>query len=40
MESLVSPIAANLYTEHFEREAPRSASNPPGSGLGLWMTLL
>ena len=40
--SLVSPIVANLYMEHFEREALRSATNPPGFGLGLglWMTLL
>ena len=38
--SLVSPIVANLYMEHFEREALRSASNSPGFGLGLWMTLL
>ena len=29
MRSLVSPIVANLYMEHFEREAPCSASNPP-----------
>ena len=39
MESPVSPIVANLYMEHFEREAPRSVSNPPGFGTGLWMTL-
>ena len=30
MGSLVSPIVANLYMEHFEREALQSASNPPG----------
>ena len=29
MGSLVSPIVANLYMEHFEREALRSASQPP-----------
>ena len=29
MGSLVSPIAANLYREHFEREALWSAFNPP-----------
>ena len=29
MGSLVSPIVANLYMEHFEREALQSASNPP-----------
>ena len=29
MGSLVSPIVAYLYMEHFEREALRSASNPP-----------
>ena len=40
MGSLVSPIVANLYMEHFEREALWSVSNPPGIGLGLWMTLL
>ena len=40
MGSPVSPIVTNLYMEHFEREAFRSASNPPGFGLGLWMTLL
>ena len=38
MGSLVSPIVANLYMEHFERKAKRSASNPPGFSLGLWMT--
>ena len=39
MGSLVSPIVANLYIEHFEGEALRSASHPPGYGAGLWMTL-
>ena len=29
MGSLVSPIIANLYMEHFKREALQSASNPP-----------
>ena len=29
MGSLVSPIVANLYMEHFEREALMSASNTP-----------
>ena len=29
MESPVSPIVANLYMEHFEREVLRSASNIP-----------
>ena len=28
MGSLVSPIVANLYMEHFERETLQSASNP------------
>ena len=35
----VSPIVANLYMEHFEGEVLRSASHPPGVGIGLWMTL-
>ena len=39
MGSLVSPIVANLYMEHFEGEALRSASHPQGFGIGLWMTL-
>ena len=39
MGSPVSPIVANLYMEHFEREALWSASNPPSIGLGMWMTL-
>ena len=30
MGLLVSPIVANLYIEHFERKALRSAVNPPG----------
>ena len=38
MGSPVSPIVANLYMESFERKALRSANNPPGHGLGLWMT--
>ena len=39
MGSPVSPIVANLCMEHFEGEALRSASHPPGFGTGLWMTL-
>ena len=39
MGSLVSPLVASLYMEHFEREAFRSASHPPCFGTGLWMTL-
>ena len=38
MGSLVSPIVANLYMEHFEGETLRSASHPPHFGTGLWMT--
>ena len=38
MGSPVSPVVANLYMEHFERKAQRSASNPPRFGLGLWVT--
>ena len=38
MGSPISPIVANLYMEHFERKALRSATNPPGYGTGLWMT--
>ena len=34
----VSPIVANLYMDSFERKAIASAINPPGHGLGLWMT--
>ena len=30
MGSLVSPIVANLYMEHFERKALRSAVKLPG----------
>ena len=37
MGSLVSPIVANLYMEYFQRKALRSATNPPGHGIGLWM---
>ena len=32
------PIVANLYMQSFERKALGSANNPPGHGLGLWMT--
>ena len=39
MGSLVSPIVAHLYMEHFEGDALRSAHHPPGFGTGLWMTL-
>ena len=39
MGSPVSPTAANLYIEHFEGEALRSDSHPPGISTGLWMTL-
>ena len=38
MGSPVSPIVANLYMEHFERETLGSAFNLPGYGLGLWIT--
>ena len=38
MGSPISPIVANLYMECFERKALRSATNPPGHGIGLWMT--
>ena len=38
MGSPVSPIVANLYMEHFERKALRSASNLPRYVIGLWMT--
>ena len=38
MGSPVSPIVANLYMECFERKALVSAINPPGYGIGLWMT--
>ena len=30
MGSSIIPIVANLYMEHFERKALRSATNPPG----------
>ena len=39
MGSPVSPIVANLYVEHFEREALRSASHPQGFGSGFGMAL-
>ena len=39
MGSPVSLIVANLYMECFERKALVSAINPPGYGIGLWMTL-
>ena len=39
MGSPVSPIVANLYMEHFAREALRSSSYLQGFGAGLWMTL-
>ena len=35
MGSPVSPIVANLYMEHVEGEALRSASHPPGYGTGM-----
>ena len=38
MGSPVSPIAANLYMECFDRKALRSAINPPRHVLVLWMT--
>ena len=38
MGSLVSPIVANLYMEHFEKQILHSASNPQGIGIGLCMT--
>ena len=37
MGSPVSPIVANLYMEHFEREALRSASHHQGFGTGFWI---
>ena len=40
MGSLVSPIVANLYMEYLEQKALSTASHPPGSGAGLWMTPL
>ena len=39
MGSPISQIVANLYMEYFERKDLRSATNPPGYGIGLWMTL-
>ena len=39
MGSPVSQMVANLYMDHFEGEALRSASHTPGFGIGLWMTL-
>ena len=38
MGSPVSPIVANLYMEYFEEKAVKSTANPPGYGIGLWMT--
>ena len=38
MGSPVSTMVANLYMEHVEREALRSASHPIGFGIGLWIT--
>ena len=38
MGSPMSPIVANLYMKHFEGRALGSAANPPGYGIGLWMT--
>ena len=40
MGSMVSPIVAKLYMEHFESEALWSSSTLSGIGLGLWMKLL
>ena len=40
MGSLVSPIVANLYMEHFEQKAPSSSPHPLGFGTCLWMTPL
>ena len=37
MGSRVNPIVVNLYMEHFERKALRSAINPPRYGTSLWM---
>ena len=39
MGSPISPIVTNLYMEHFEGTALRSAANHPRYGTGLWMTL-
>ena len=38
MGSTIIPIVANLYMEYFEGKALKSAANPPGYGIGLWMT--
>ena len=38
MDSPLSPIVANLYMEHFEGRALRSAATPPRYGTSLWMT--
>ena len=40
MGSPVSPIVANLYMEYFEQKALSTATHPPDSGAGLWMTPL
>ena len=40
MGSPVSPVVANLYNEYFEQKALSTASHPPGSGTGMWMTPL
>ena len=38
MGSPASPIVANMYMECFEEKALTSAANPPGHGIGLWIT--
>ena len=38
MGSPVSSIVANLYMEHFEGKALRSATNPPQVWYRVWMT--
>ena len=40
MGSPVSPIVANLYRKYLEQKVLSTAPNPPGSGVGLWMTPL
>ena len=40
MGSPVSPIVANLYMEYFEQKALSTATYPPSSSAGLWMTPL
>ena len=40
MVSQVCPIVANLYMEYLEEKALCTAPNPPGSGVGMWMTTL